>query len=170
MVPRFSIVSLLGLSVGQRFTRAQIALITKSHPMASTFLSITTSAKPPTPASTMAEIRRSDHGIKHQSTKKQSTNGQSIQTQRLYVHEARNSDLTDFHKLFSSCDIMQYWALAQSYLHRPNRVVPQRHDRIVYKRRYRIRHRASCSNVSRLFLFLFRCQQIQSHRPSRNLG
>lgn len=31
MVPRFSTVWLLGLFVGQRFTRAQNALITKSH-------------------------------------------------------------------------------------------------------------------------------------------
>ena len=53
----------------------------------------------------MARICRSTHSIKHEPTK-----SQSIRTQRLQLREARNSDLADIHEIFSSCDVMRYWA------------------------------------------------------------
>lgn len=54
----------------------------------------------------MARICRSTHSsIEYESTK-----SQSIRTQHLQLREARNSDLADFHELFSSCDVMRYWA------------------------------------------------------------
>ena len=53
----------------------------------------------------MSRTCHTNHAIKHQSS-----SGQSFETKRLHLREARTSDLADFHELLSNSDVMRYWA------------------------------------------------------------